>query len=254
MNLVKTVRCNDHDTSNDLILGLYEPGMDSRRDVEHFIHRVFSRAYNADLNHYLPRLMALRGRNNRMVSALGMREASSGHLFLENYLDSPIEKVISQLDNDDVTRDQIMEVGNLASVHRGGLRQLIVALTSYLSGAGSEWVVFTAVPAVRKAFAAMDLTLHPLAIADKSCLTKEEQGLWGSYYETGPMVVAGRVEEGFQRLRELIEHEKTLNLSCYLWQYAFVAGSRQRNINAEAENLLRMNRLQEMYQLQEKAS
>ena len=254
MKLIETHSCNDHDTTNDLILGLYESETESRRDVEHFIHRVFSRAYNADLNHYLPRLMALRGKNNRMVAALGMREASSGHLFLENYLDSPIEKVISQLDNSDVSRDRIMEVGNLASVHRGGLRQLIVALTSYLSGVGSEWVVFTAVPAVRNAFAAMDLTLHPLAVADKSCLTKDEQALWGSYYETGPMVVAGRVEEGFQRLRELIELEKAMNLSCYLWQYAYVAGSRQRNINTVVANQIRMTRLQEMYQLQEKVS
>ncbi|WP_455374591.1 thermostable hemolysin [Kaarinaea lacus] len=222
--------------SKELVLDLFEPESSSsknsdRRDVETFIHRVFSRAYDADLNHYLPRLMSLRNPDNRVIAALGMREASSGPLFLETYLDSPVEHVISRLSDTLTTRRQIMEVGNLASMHRGGLRNLIIALTSYLRGAGSEWVVFTAVPAVRNAFEALDLPLYTLAVADKSRLDEKERANWGRYYETGPVVVAGKVEDGYRRIRELIDLEKAMSLSCYLWQYAFNAGCKQRNIN-----------------------
>ena len=239
MNLKRAVDLHDqNNASSDLTLELYEQINPARRnidryDVEKFIHCVFSRAYNADLNHYLPRLMALRNRNNRMVAALGMREASSGSLFLETYLDTSIENAISSLCNENVKRSQIMEVGNLASIHRGGLRNLIIALTSYLRGNGSEWVVFTAVPAVRNAFAALDLPLHTIALADKSRLDEEEQTRWGKYYDTGPVVVAGKVDDGYRRLRELIDLEKAMSLSCYLWQYAFNAGCRQRNINSK---------------------
>lgn len=233
MKLTNKVGCTDQAVKNDLGLDLYEPNSLYRNQAEDFIHQVFSRAYGADLNQYLPQLMALRDNDNRIVAALGMRHASEDSLFLETYLDSPIETAVSELNGTYVAREQIMEVGNLASIHRGGLRQLIVALTSYLTGAEVEWVVFTAVPAVRKAFAALDLNLHPLAVADKSRLSEAEQLHWGKYYESGPVVVAGRVEEGYQRLRELIELEKVVNLSCFIWRYAYAVGAEQRIINTK---------------------
>lgn len=237
MKLNRAVDCNEHQIADkELILDLFESDYPTRRnvdrhDVERFIHKVFMRAYDADLNTFLPRLMSLRDNRNRIIAALGMREASDDQLFLETYLDSPIEKLLTDLSHTQVTRDRIIEVGNLASVHRGGLRKLIVALTSYLRGAGSEWVVFTAVPAVRNAFSALGLPLHTIATANKSCLEKQEQDNWGSYYDMGPVVVAGRVDDGYRRLRELIDLEKAMSLNCYLWQYAFNAGCRQRNIN-----------------------
>jgi hypothetical protein len=234
MKVSNTVRYHESGTGSELVLDFYNSETSSRHQVEDFIHHVFKRAYKADLHNYLPDLMALRNKSNRLVAALGMRKADSGKLFLENYLNAPVEDAVSQLHGSRVTRDKIMEVGNLASVHRGGLRQLIVALTSYLSGVGSEWVVFTAVPAVRDAFAAMDLNLHPLAKADKACLDEQEQAAWGTYYESGPVVVAGRVEEGYLRLREILDPENAMNFQAALWQYAFVAGTRQRNIAAEA--------------------
>lgn len=241
MNLKRAVdRDESHNANNELILELFEQRNPARRDidrydVEKFIYQVFVRAYDADLNHFLPRLMALRNNNNRMIAALGMREATDEPLFLESYLDTPVEKLISGLCDTDVSRAQIMEVGNLASIHRGGLRNLIIALTSYLRGNGSEWVVFTAVPAVRNAFEALELPLHALAPADKSRLEKSEQNRWGTYYDTGPVVVAGKVDDGYRRLRELIDLEKTVSLSGYLWQYAFNAGCRQRNLDTNQQ-------------------
>jgi hypothetical protein len=241
MSFNRAVDCNERQAvNNDLILDLFESNTPARRnvdrhDVEHFIHQVFARAYDADLNHYLPRLMSLR-KNNRIISALGIREASNGPLFLETYLDYPVEQLISKLDETDISRDQIVEIGNLASMHRSGLRNLIIALTSYLRGAGSEWVVFTAVPAVRNAFATLNLPLYTLAVADKSRLEKQEQEKWGRYYETGPVVVAGRVEDGYRRIRELIDLEKAMSLSCCLWQYAFYAGCKQRNSRLISKN------------------
>ena len=233
MKLSTKVECNDRVVKNDLDLDLYDHTTPFRHQVEEFIHQVFSRAYGADLQHFMPQLMALRDSDNRIVSALGMRQASEDTLFLETYLESPIETVISNLNGAFVPRERIMEVGNLASTHRGGLRQLIVALTSYLTGAEIDWVVFTAVPAVRKAFAALDLNLHPLAEADKSRLNEDEKPHWGNYYETGPVVVAGRVEEGYLRLKELIELEKVVSLSCFIWRYAYAVGAQQRINNSK---------------------
>lgn len=232
MTLLEELGCNDHTAGRELVLDLLDSKAPSRDIVEHFIHQVFDRAYNADLQHFLPRLMALRDKNNHPLAALGMREASSGPLFLETYFDDSVEDVISRLHGSRVARDRIVEVGNLASVHRGGLSKLIVALTSFLRGAGTEWVVFTAVPAVRSAFTALGLTLHTLAEADPSCLDERERDSWGDYYETGPMVVAGRVEEGYLRLSEILNVEHAFRFNCYLWEYAFIAGCRLRFLNS----------------------
>ena len=37
--------------------------------------------------------------------------------------------------------------------------------------------------------------MHPIAAASPTCLSPEEQKNWGSYYDTRPMVVAGRLDE-----------------------------------------------------------
>lgn len=223
---------NNHVADYDGMLGLYDENTSGRKSVETFIHQVFVRAYDADLQHYMPQLMALQDEGHQTLAALGMRNASSDSLFLENYLSQPIERVISKLDGRFVSRDQIVEIGNLASIDRAGLRKLFVALTSYLSGAGAEWVVFTAVPAVQKVFTMLGLNLHTLAAADKLRLPESEHATWGRYYETGPMVVAGRVDEGYKRLSQMLEDEKAFQLNCYLWEYAFNAGCRQRYLQS----------------------
>lgn len=238
VQLKKSVGCNDQAVKSNLVLDLYDPDTPFRNHVEEFIHSVFSRAYGADLNQFLPQLMALRDSDNNVVSSLGMRLASEDALFLETYLDTPVETVISEINMAPVSREKIMEVGNLASIHRGGLRQLIVALTSFLTGAEIDWVVFTAVPAVQKAFAALDLNLHPVTAADKTRLSIAEQSKWGNYYETCPMVVAGKVAEGYHRLKDLIELEKVVSLSCYIWQRAYAAGAEQRIDNNKTINEL----------------
>ena len=227
MNLM-TQYCDDSEGSDrQLYIEMLEQGASQRAEVEDFIHGVFSHAYAADIRHFLPRLLALRNSERQVLAALGMREAADQRLFLETYLDEPIEAAVSRLQGSTVSRDTIVEVGNLASVHRGGLRHLIIALTAYLSGAGTEWVVFTAVPAVRNAFAAMGLPLQQLAVADKARLDKGQEN-WGSYYDTGPVVLAGRVEEGFQRLCEAVRLESAFRMSLYLWECAYVEGCRQR--------------------------
>ncbi|MGD8559110.1 MAG: thermostable hemolysin [Gammaproteobacteria bacterium] len=235
-NFAKTA-CNEfaddyQSEKPEFLLDWYEHHTPARQRVELFIHDVFARAYGADVRQYLPRLMALQSNEHQLLAALGIREASSGPLFLERYLDGSVEDAISGYHGSAVARNSIVEIGNLASVHRGGLSKLMIALTSYLSGAGVEWVAFTAVPAVTKAFAALDLHLEPLAVANKSRLSTAEQQAWGSYYDSGPTVVVGRVEEGYQRLSNALKAEQAMRLNCYLWEYAFIAGCRQRYLAA----------------------
>lgn len=215
------------DTANELQLKLLAQSSPLRTQAEQFIHEVFAHAYGAHVQHFLPALLALQSEQDQLLAALGMRMAGDGPLFLENYFDGPIEERLAQVTGEAANRSHIIELGNLASVHRGGLRLLIIALTSFLKGAGAEWVVFTAVPVVLRAFAALNLTLYPLGPADKSRLGREQEQ-WGSYYDSNPMVVAGKVSEGFDCLQAAIHAEALLRFNSRLWEHAHSVGNRQR--------------------------
>ena len=87
---------------------------------------------------------------------------------LEQYLEQPIEKVLSVKINyeaSEISRNTIVEVGNLAAHHAGGTRWLIIALTAYLQGAGYDWVAFTSVPSLRNSFRKLGLKLFSLGPA-----------------------------------------------------------------------------------------
>ena len=65
-------------------------GDPARAEVEAFIHAVFKNAYEADVTLFMPHLVALRDSNGILMAAFGLRPASEGPLFLEQYLDTLI--------------------------------------------------------------------------------------------------------------------------------------------------------------------
>lgn len=212
---------NDQST---LQLDLVGPDSPQRFLTERFVQTVFARAYGAHVTHFLPTLMTLSGPDGDLQAALGMRRATHTSLFLEVYLDKPVETHIAQITGQAVERTGIVEVGNLASTKRGALRSLITALTAYLSGAGSEWAVFTATPTVLNAFQKIGITLHVLGAAEKARLGAAGE-LWGSYYETRPVVVAGNVADARDVLKRHLELERAVSLACALWKIAYTAGA-----------------------------
>lgn len=199
----------------------------ARREVEAFIRACFQRAYAANVRVLPPLLMALRGDHGELMAALGMRAAARNPLFLEQYLDVPVEVALGARLGIDVRRDGIVEVGNLAVAQPGGARWLITALTAFLHARGDEWVVFTAVPAVRNAFLQLGLNPVPLApaVADR---LGPAAGEWGSYFEGRPMVMVGRVEEGYQTLHAAVLLERTLSVLLPIWQAGHMTGRRSR--------------------------
>jgi hypothetical protein len=171
-----------------------------RREAEAFIREDYARAYGADLNHFLPQLMSLRCRDGALRAVLGFRPARGELLYLEHYLNQPVERVLAEGIAGTVTRDRLVEVGNLAVAHAGGARWLIAALTAYLYTARIDWAVFTAVTALRNAFARLGVELVTLAAADAGRLPPEERSRWGRYYDTAPMVVAANVRQSYSAL------------------------------------------------------
>ncbi len=188
-------------------LEVLEVGDCGRHEVEQFIHDCYAFAYNAELKSYLPKIMSLRNERGEISAALGYRKAGSDKLFLENYLQGPVENYLETIAGHPVNREDIIEVGNLASASAGGNRLLITALTGFLKGKRAKWVVFTATPALLNSFSRMGLHPYALSLADKAAVGSQADD-WGSYYDQAPVVVAGNVMQAFAALEKMLQSER----------------------------------------------
>jgi len=170
-----------------------------RNEAESFIRNVFSRHYAAQVRSFAPDLMLLE-QTDRISAAAGWRGAAQGPLFLETYLDAPVEAHIARLAASPVARERIAEVGNLAAITPGGGARMILTLAEHLDRLGYEWVVFTATQELIGIFAKLGLPPLALGVADPARLG-ESASDWGRYYDSQPVVVAGRIRLALERMR-----------------------------------------------------
>ncbi len=173
---------------------------DTRRTLEAFIAERYASAYGARIRSFLPRLYALLGHDERPLAAFGLRDAASGPLFLETYLDQPIEQAIGERREVEIARHQIVEVGNLAGRHPGALRVLIVQLGMLLQTMGYRWLCFTGNAQLINGFSRLGIDLVALAPAQIERLPEAARADWGRYYEAGPIVVCGDIVAGRSHL------------------------------------------------------
>jgi hypothetical protein len=186
------------ETCTDAVTAIHVGADSARRtETESFIRAVFARHYGADVSAFAPNLMLLE-QAGRTIAATGWRGAGAESLFLERYLDTPIEAALARLAGHPVRRERIVEVGNLAAEKHGSSLHVILGLGEYLDRQGYEWVVFTATRELVGIFARLGLPLLALASADPARLGAEARA-WGSYYDTAPIVVAGRIRLGLER-------------------------------------------------------
>ena len=168
-----------------------DPG---RAQVEAFIARVFERRFGARVQRFAPILVCLRDpRSGEITAAAGYRFADGAALFLERYLDQPIEQHLLSAGHAPVDRAGIVEVGHLAAERPGDGRRLIVRMAQHLAEEKAQWVVSTLTEELRHLFVRMGITPLALGRADASALGEQARE-WGSYYEHHPVVLAGQVQ------------------------------------------------------------
>jgi len=190
-----------------------------RKQAEAMIHTRFKEVYGADVHQFMPKLLHLSSRDyHHDIAMLGFRPANEERLFLERYLNCPIETAIADHIGYPVSRDEIVEVGNLADFKSGGARAAIVAASAFLYGAGYHWVTFTGVPMLYNAFYRLGLEPVIIAEASQTCLSSKEQDEWGNYYEASPKIMFGNIHQG----QEALEYNK--NILYPLWEKAVLQG------------------------------
>ena len=107
-----------------------------RAALERFIAERFRQAYGAQVSHFCAHLLGLRDAAGAWQAAAGYTPAASGALYLEHYLDRPVEVVLSAAVGERVPRERVVEVGNLASAARGFGGRFLPALRRTLVDLG----------------------------------------------------------------------------------------------------------------------
>jgi hypothetical protein len=184
--------------ANPCAPALIDASHPERKRVEAFIAQRFLEVHGAQITAFMPQMLALFDDQGAVRAAVGMRDASLERMFLEYYLDIPVEQAIA----DQATpgrvieeRERIVEIGNLASIDRLASRSLFKLLAHRLFADDYQWAVFTGCSSLHRMFATLGIETLSLGRALQSRLPVDQQ-TWGGYYEDNPLVVAGRVGHG----------------------------------------------------------
>lgn len=178
--------CGEVQVTSSIVL----PDDNERAELEAFVSAKFSKVHQAEIKHFMTKLLSLRDASQQLRAVCGLRHAHEESLFLERYLDAPIEQVLSAQTGSTVARSEILEIGNLAVLEPACIRSLLASVSVYLHKTDAKWAVFTDITTLRNALNRLKMPLHLLGEAKITSLPESERAAWGHYYEQGPQVMA----------------------------------------------------------------
>ncbi len=178
-------------------------GSPGRQELEAFVARAFSARHEAHIRSFMPELVSFSDSQGQIKAVAGLREAGRERLFLEQYLEIPIESAIASVTGTAPSRAEIVEVGNLATHSRWDAMRAATSLPGLLLARDFRWIVFTATAAVQQILKGLGAPLTELARAESHRLS-DDGDYWGRYYATDPRVFAGYLPDsliipGFQQ-------------------------------------------------------
>ena len=187
-----------HTQQNQFIL--HGPESHQRQSLESYIASKFHQTHNAEITEYMPILLEMTA-NDKTQAALGLRPGRYKPMFLEQYLDAPIEQKIAELAKGPIDRYTLMEIGNLVVTRPGAGLLLFVMMAISIAEAGYQWMTFTATPEVTRLI--RRLGFEPLYLADANPdAINGGTKKWGGYYDRQPLVMAGSLEKAMAVMRD----------------------------------------------------
>ncbi len=166
-----------------------------RPALEAFVQLGFRQTHAASVRSFMPFLVGLRDPRHRLIAVAGYRPAQLEPLYLEQYLEQPIERAIEERRPGLlVARADVAEIGNFACRDSVAVQAMVAILARLLRERRHHWVVFTATRAVRRMMRRFGIRLAEIARADPSRIVTAADD-WGGYYDADPRVMLGYVPE-----------------------------------------------------------
>jgi hypothetical protein len=166
------------------------PSHARRFEAERLIKERFELTHAARIRTFMPSLLLYVDSHDELKGVAGARPAADGALFLERYLQGPIESEIALRTGAKVQRGQIVEIGNFACLKPHVATRFVAALPRFLIGQGHTWVTFTATSSVRRILKCLGARCVDLGRAEGACAGRGGDD-WGRYYDNDPHVMAG---------------------------------------------------------------
>lgn len=166
---------------------------EERALLEARIRSGFGMHFDACIAGFMPRFAHYRHRSGA-TGVIGVRRAADGPLFLESYLNAPVEAIVEGTTGEAVTRDRIAEVGQFVVDDRDIVTSFFRDLVPFLKENGFDWVCFTGTDRIRALLARIGFRGLPLAQADEARVLGSGDH-WGRYYDFDPVVILGRLDD-----------------------------------------------------------
>lgn len=162
----------------------------------------YQRHFGCALRDHYPAYFCLENQG-QLLGVCGFR-AATGQLFLEQYLEAPVETLLPTENGHAPSRSEIVELGAFAVRHRGLALLLMNCLAPALQDMGFVHAVCTATLPVRRCLRTLGISAANLGRAEASCLSNSESD-WGSYYSMRPAVIHGAIALTADSLRGVFE-------------------------------------------------
>ena len=172
---------------------LVDHDSEARTSLEARIRNGFGMHFDACIAGFMPRFAHYRHASGA-TGVIGIRRASDEPLFLESYLNMPIESVIADATGTVIPRSRIAEVGQFVVDDRDIVTRFFRDLVPFLVENGYDWVCFTGTDRIRGLLARTGFRGLPVARADAT-RARNTGDHWGRYYDFDPVVVLGKLDD-----------------------------------------------------------
>ena len=169
------------------------PGEVAYEDARRFTSAQYQHYFNCGLDSFMPSCLSLYD-DDGLVACVGYRAALHQDLFLEQYLEGPVESFLEVPFGRAVGRSKIVEIGCFAVRESKHAVTFMMHLAPLFFSLGFEVAVCTATRQIRCLFRQLAINTHVLVEADERQLTESDEN-WGEYYRHAPMVMAGDIKE-----------------------------------------------------------
>ncbi|MFK7864308.1 MAG: thermostable hemolysin [Pseudohongiellaceae bacterium] len=163
-----------------------------------FVKAQYKQHFSCDLDEFFPEIFCLYDQG-QLLACCGFRSAANEPLFLEQYLDEPVEHAVSHQVNYKVARGALVELGGFAVANKSVALAFMAQLAPTLYQSNFQYVSCTVTAPVRRCLTKLGIQFYALGQADPQKL-KVNSGSWGTYYNLKPSVVVGAIHPVVQRL------------------------------------------------------
>ncbi|MEX0943781.1 MAG: thermostable hemolysin [Pseudomonadales bacterium] len=184
----------------DSLFRIAAPGTSDHILAQNLVAEEYRRHFGSAVSHPLAYSLNLH-QDDELVGCMGFSPALDDTLFLEQYLDEPIESMIAATMRGGaaVFREEIVEIGSFAVRRRQYALPLMIEMAQAMLARGFTTAVCTATGPVAGCLGKLGIAHVRLARADASRIPDANQ--WGSYYALDPVVLGGDIAAGVQSIK-----------------------------------------------------